>query len=151
MTQITNDIEFKRAIGGLDYAQQRELAGQFVKNVLELSADERIARVVETALDAGASADELANALKSARAAMLDSYTRCGAEGDWKEQAGYFVARAAVAALTPEAQNKVGDLAWQAAISSRMARISMLIDSENNATSEESDHQYRILTEYLNT
>jgi len=151
MTQITNDIEFRRAIDGLDYARQRILAGRFVSNVLDLSTDGRIERVVKTTLDAGASADQLTEALKAARSATMDSYTRCGAEGDWKEQAGYFVARAATAAVTPESQSKGGGPAWQAAMSSRMARTSILIDNAEQATSHESEQQYRILAEFLNS
>ena len=62
---------------------------------------ERIARVLKVAGDSEASEGELADALKTARATTFDCHTRCGSEGDWSEQAGYFVARAATAALTP--------------------------------------------------
>jgi phage protein D len=151
MTQISNDIEFRKAIDSLDFTRQRVLAGLLVKNVLELCDDKRITRVVETATNADASGTELSAALKDARAATLDCHTRCGAEGDWRAQAGYFVARAATAAVTPEAQSKGGGPAWQAAMSSRMARTSILIDNEEQATSHESEQQYRILAEFLNS
>jgi hypothetical protein len=150
MSQISNDIEFRKAITSLDFTKQRVLAGLLVKNVLELCDDKRITHVVETAINPDASDAELATALNEARTTTMDCHTRCGAEGDWKAQAGYFVARAATAAVTPKSQSKGGGPAWQAAMSSRMARTSMLIDNEENATSHESEQQYRILTDFLN-
>jgi hypothetical protein len=149
MTQISNDIEFRKAIDSLDYTKQRVLAGLLVKNVLELCDDKRITHVVETAINTDASDAELAAALNEARTTTLDCHTRCGAEGDWKAQAGYFVARAATAAVTPKSQSKGGGPAWQAAMSCRMARTSMLIDAENTGTSNESEQQYQILSDYL--
>ncbi len=146
---IQNDSEFRKVLEGLSYPQQREVAALFVDNVLALSSDDRILRVVKVAQDKTATTDELAVALKSARAASFDSHTRCGAEGDWKEQAGYFVARAAAAAVTPQAQCRVGGPAWQAAMSCRMARTSMAIDAEDGAGSDESKQQYMILSEFL--
>jgi len=149
MTQISNDIEFRKAIDSFDFTKQRALAGLLVKNVLALCDDKRITHVVETAINADASDAELAAALNEARTTTLDCHTRCGAEGDWKAQAGYFVARAATAAVTPKSQSKGGGPAWQAAMSCRMARTSMLIDAENTGTSNESEQQYQILSDYL--
>ena len=149
MTQISNDIEFRKAIDSLDFTKQRALAGLLVKNVLELCDDKRITHVVETAINTDASDAELAAALNEARTTTLDCHTRCGAEGDWKAQAGYFVARAATAAVTPKSQSKGGGPAWQAAMSCRMARTSMLIGEENTGTSNESEQQYQILSDYL--
>ncbi len=151
MTTISNDIEFKQAVEGMEYSKQRELAGLFVQNVMSLSSDDRIKRLIKVALDTEADADELASALKSAKATMIDCHARCGAEGDWRHQAGYFVARAVTSALTPEGQCRLGGPAWQAAMSSRMARTSMVIDSGDNAASDESEQQYRILSDYLNS
>lgn len=150
MTQITNDTDFRQAIGQLDFNKQRELAGKFVNNVIGLSTDDRVGRVVKVALDNGASDDEVASAQKTAKAATVDCHTRCGSEGDWKEQAGYFVARAASAALMPESQNRGGGPAWQAAMSCRMARTSELIDNEQGSDNEETEQQYQILSVYLN-
>jgi len=151
MSQITNDTEFKRAIKDLDASRQRLIAARFVEHVLPFSTDERIARVVKVAADNEASADELSNALRTAKATTFDSHTRCGSEGNWTEQAGYFVSRAAVAALTPCEQCSSGSPAWQAAMSSRMARTSMQIDADDMSTSNESEQQYQILSDYLNS
>jgi hypothetical protein len=150
MTEITNEAEFKQALEGLDAGQQRAVAALFVQHVLPLSTDERISRVAKVAADAAASAGELADTLRIARAATFDCHTRCGSEGDWSAQAGYFVARAAVAALTPVGQVP-GDPAWQAAMASRMALTSKAIAAGDHSAEQESREQYRILTEYLNS
>ena len=151
MSKINNDTELKQALQNLDAAQQRAVAAIFVGHVLELSDDERINRAVKVAGDSSASDGEIADALKSAKAATFDSSTRCGAEGNWTDQAGYFVARAAVAAVTPMAQSTSGGPAWQAAMSSRMARTSILIDdgSDEVSSHSESEWQYDALSDYL--
>lgn len=150
MTQINNDTDFRKTLSGLDYVKQRELAALFANNVMDLTSDEQLARLAKVALDNNASENELAAALKSAKSATFESHTRCGSEGDWKEQAGYFVARAVTAALTPESQCRSGGPAWQAAMSCRMARTSVLIDDEDATTSDESEQQYQILGNALN-
>ena len=129
MIEISNDTDFRDALGSLDALQQRQVAAIFVQHVLPLSSDKRLERVVKTAADAGATEEELTGALKTAHAATFDSHARCGAEGHWSDQAGYFTARAAVAATTPVAQARAGGPAWQAAMSARMAYTSMLIES----------------------
>jgi len=150
MTEITNDREFHAALDGLDAGQQRLAAAGFVKSVLHLCTDERIARVLEVAADPGASDAALAEALKTARATTIDCHTRCGSEGDWLEQAGYFVARATVAALTPLGQMP-GGVAWQAAMSARMAQTSKSIVTGENTAGQESENQYRLLAGFLNS
>lgn len=148
MKQINNDAEFKQALQGLDSAQQRLLAAHFVEHVLALSQDKRLQNVVRIAHNREASATELLQALQSARSATLDSHARCGSEGHWGEQAGYFVARAAMAAVTPHLKSGA---AWQAAMSCRMACTSILIDDETKvSTHAESAWQYQKLSDYLN-
>ena len=150
MTRISNDAEFRKALDGLDPSGQRQVAAHFVKNVLALCSDERIARVLEVAGNSGASEGELAEALKTAKATTFDCHTRCGSEGDWSEQAGYFVARAATAALTPIGQMPSGP-AWQAALGSRMAQTSESIVSGDDIAGQEAEQQYGILSEFLNS
>jgi len=152
MSYISNDENFKHSLQELDPLQQRKLAAIFVEHVLHLSGDERLGRVIKTVADTRASEDELTAALKSARAATFDSHARCGAEGHWSDQAGYFVARAAVAAATPQSQSRSGGPAWLAAMSARMAHTSMLIDDVSNQQTAhtECDWQYRSLYDYLN-
>ena len=150
MTGVSNDTEFRKALDALDATQQRLVATRFVENVVALCSDQRIARVLKVAGDGGASEGELADALKTARAATFDCHTRCGSEGDWSEQAGYFVARAAAAALSPVGQKSSG-AAWQAAMSSRMAQTSKSIVSGEDTAGQESKQQYRILSEFLDS
>ncbi|RLA01433.1 MAG: hypothetical protein DRQ45_05975 [Gammaproteobacteria bacterium] len=150
MTQISNDTEFRTALDGLDPAQQRLVAARFVENVVALCSDDRIARVIQVAGNSEASESELAEALKTARATTFDCHTRCGSEGDWTEQEGYFVARAAVAALTPAGKMPSGP-AWQAALSSRMAQTSRSIVTGDDTAGQEGNQQYRILSEFLDS
>ncbi len=151
MSQITNDAEFKQALQNLDATQQRTVAAMLVEHVLSLSDDGRIKRVIKVATDDSALEGEISDALKSAKAAIMDSSTRCGAEGNWTDQAGYFVARAAVAAVTPQAQSKSGNPAWQAALSCRMAQTSIEIDNDADDVPghSENEWQYNILSNYL--
>ena len=148
MTAISNDTEFRTALDGLDATRQRLVAARFVKNVVALCSDDRIARVIQVAGNSEASESELAEALKTARATTFDCHTRCGSEGDWTEQEGYFVARAAVAALTPVGKMPSGP-AWQAALSSRMAQTSRSIVTGDDTAGQEGNQQYRILSEFM--
>ena len=109
-------------------------------------------KVAKIAGDPDASGEELAAALKTARAVTFDSHARCGAEGHWSDQAGYFVARAAVAATTPPAHSRAGGPAWQAAMSARMAHTTNLIDDVSNTQSAHTEclWQYQSLSDYLN-
>jgi hypothetical protein len=150
MNGISNDSEFRKQLEGLEHARQRTLAARFIEHVLPYSDDKRVARAVKVAAEMDASSDELADALHSATAAALDSHARCGADCKWSDQAGYFVARAVMAALSPGEQAG-GSPAWQAAMSSRMARTCMSIESHEDAAGEEQLAQYRLLEEYLNS
>jgi hypothetical protein len=150
MTEFSDDTDFRKALDDLDATQQRLVAARFVENVVALCSDRRIAGVLKVAGDSEASAGELADALKTARATTFDCHTRCGSEGDWAEQAGYFVARAATAALTPLGKMPSGP-AWQAAMSCRMAQTSMSIVSGDDTAGQESEQQHRILSEFLDS
>ena len=152
MNEMCNDKEFRKTLESLDPAQQREVAVMFVEHVLDLCDDKRLDRVLKVAADAEATEEELAAALKTAHAVTFDSHARCGAEGHWSEQAGYFVARAAVAATTSPAHSRAGGPAWQAAMSARMAFTTSLIDDETNHRSAHTEclWQYQALSGYLN-
>ena len=151
MQKITDNEAFKEAIKGLDCSQQRQLAALFVGNVLSLTKDERIPRVIAAAASANPSQDELESGLKAANAAIIDAHTRCGAEGNWEDQAAYFVARAAAAAVASEQKCAGGGVAWQAAVNSRMARTCVAIDGNNEtAMKDESEQEFRILNKFLN-
>ncbi len=150
MSEIRNDDEFRSAIHGLGQVAQRVLAARFLESILPLSNDERITGVMQVAARTDASEAELENALHLARAVAMDTYTRCGAECDWREQAGYFVARTAIATVTPAGQ-MAGGPAWQAAMSSRMARTCKSIELEEDTAGQERQEQYRILSAFIDT
>lgn len=150
MSEVCNDTEFRKKLETLDELQQRKVAAMFVRHVLPLSADKRLERVIRTAEDVDATEEELAAALKTAHAATFDSHARCGAEGHWSDQAGYFVARAAVAATTPVAHARAGGPAWQAAMSARMAYTSMLIEgAPGQSAHAECEWQHKALSDYI--
>ena len=148
MSSITNDSEMRQAVDALAAPAQRVLAARFVANVLSLSDDSRLQRVLDTAARPDAGEDELADAYRAAKAAALEAHARCGADGEWIDQAGYFVARAAAAAVSPEGQ-MAGGPAWQAAMSSRMAATCRSIDSAEDNAGPTRLQQYRVLSEFL--
>jgi len=150
MSEINNDTDFRDALESLDDVNQRQVAALFVEHVLPLSSDKRLERVVKIAADVDAASEEVAGALKTAHAATFESHARCGAEGHWSDQAGYFVARAAVAATTPVENSRAGGPAWQAAMSARMAYTSMLIENAPDQSAHtECEWQYQSLSDYL--
>jgi hypothetical protein len=144
MSAISNERVFRAQLEKLDAVRQREVGAKFVNHVLDLSKDERIQRVLAVAANTKAGKDELNVAAATSRQASVEGSTRCGAEGDWSDQASYFVARAAAALLAAKPS------ALQAAMNSRMARTSASIHDEVDGGHDETAVQYRLLTEYLN-
>lgn len=146
---IMSDTDFRKELEQLSLVQQRRVGAAFVRNVLALTADPAVAKVVDIAANAEeAGEDELALAFKNAKAAALESHTRCGADSDWQAQAGYFVARAASVLVAPARQAKAP--AWEAAANARMARTCGMIESADATMHEESEAQYRLLEQFLN-
>ena len=151
MSDVSNDAQMREAIGGLEVPLQRALAARFIEHVLSLTEDERIKRVLKIAAHADADEDQLSSALRSAKAAALDAHARCGTDGEWNDQAGYFVARAAEAAVAPRVRSYGRGPAWQAARNCRMARTAQATETDEDAHGSESQAQYRILNDYLNS
>jgi len=149
MIEITNNAELQKALEAMDCAQQRRLAARFVEDVLFLTRDERIPKVIRTVLSDHPDPEELESARKMAKASIVDSHCRCGADCDWCEQAAYFVARAAAAAVAPENKCLSKSAAWEAAVNARMACTCASIDGEDIA-SPECEKQQQIATEFLN-
>lgn len=149
MSTISNDSQFRDALNRLTLAQQRAVGARFVENVLSLSSDPRVAQVLAVAKDADPSADTVNLARRSIKAASLEAHTRCGSDGEWSDQAGYFVARAAEACLEPEGRSQGKGPAWKAAMSARMARTCLAADSDQDSHDSESQAQYNILISYL--
>ena len=151
MQEITNDKEFSETLDNLSMEQQRAVGALFVENVLKLSDDPRVAKALEAAKDTEIDEDTLNLARRNIKAASLEAHTRCGAEGEWLDQAGYFVARAAEACVEPQVRSKGKGPAWKAATNARMARTCLASDTGEDAHGNERNAQYKILTDYLNS
>lgn len=145
---ISNDTEFKTALNDLSRAGQRLVAARFAENVLVLSGDARLKAVINSAKRTDITEAELAATLQSAKTASVESFTQCGHECDWNDQAGHFVAEAALASVKPM---KPGcNPAWDAAMHARMARTCETIATGEGTDNPEAAAQYRILAEFLN-
>ena len=149
MTTIRNDTEFRSLLDGLAPERQRAVGALFVENVLDLSSDPRVKQAVASAKNSEAGEDALNLARRSAKAAALEAHTRCGSDGEWTDQTGYFVARAAEACLDTDGRSTGKGPAWRAAMSARMARTCLAADSDEDSHDRESHAQYEILTRYL--
>jgi len=149
MSTISNDQEFRAALNALSLDRQRAVGALFVENVRQLSGDRRIGQAIAAARDSALSEEDLNAARRGAKAASLEAHTRCGADGEWSDQAGYFVARAAEACVEPVVRSKGKNPAWKAAMSARMARTCLAADSDEDSHDSESAAQYKILTSYL--
>jgi len=142
---IANDKDFKAALSALDPARQRQVAARFVDSVLAMCADVRIAGAVSAAKRLDITDVELAAMYLAVKTASVESYTQCGHETDWTDQAGHFVAKAALNCVRPAADN----LAWDAAMAARMARTCATIADGEGSESREAEAQYRILDAFL--
>ena len=148
MSAIGNDRELRIALDGLSPQQQRVLGGRFVASVLGLCEEESVRRAVDVAMDPEAPESALATAFRDAKAASVKSYTACGKDTDWLEQAAHFVAAAAMACLAPESRPGGDNPAWKAAMQARMARNCEMIERGEGAEQNESETQYRIAGEF---
>ena len=147
MSEISNDAELQEALSKLSIGQQRIVAAGFVENVLSLTEDIRLAHAVEVAADPEASETELNTAYRSAKSAAIDAHARCGADGEWTDQSGYFVARA-MELVTGPIRTQGKSLAWKVALQCRMASACLEPDAGDNNTCTA---QRQILTNYLNS
>jgi hypothetical protein len=146
--KISNDSEFKAALSYLSGAARRLAAARFAENVLSLGPNPRVKAAIDAAKRADITAAELAAAYQSARTASVESFTRCGSECNWNDQAGHFVAEAGVACVQPDKPG--ANPAWDAAMQARMARTCKTIATGSGTDNAEAAEQYRILAEFLN-
>ena len=145
--KISNDSEFKAALSRLPGAAQRQVAARFAENVLVLGPDARVKGAIDSAKRTDITEAELAAASRSAKAASIESFTRCGHECNWNDQAGHFVAEAGLACVKPAKPG--GNPAWDAAMQARMARTCETIAAGRGTDNTEAAAQYRILAEFL--
>jgi len=147
--EIGNDSEFKAALSFLSAATRRLVAARFAENVLELWPDARVRNAIDSARRTDITDAELGAAFQSAKAASVESFTRCGHECDWNDQAGHFVAEAGLACVQPAEPGR--NPAWDAAMQARMARTCETIATGIGTDNAEAAAQYRILAEFLNS
>ena len=116
MTQIANHHQLRAALNALTPEGQRIMGAHFAGNVMHLCLNDRVRRAGQLALDLDADPTERDDALKTARPHVVKTYTDCGKDTNWLEQADHFVAAAVVAALTPPEQLAAkSNSAWKAA------------------------------------
>ena len=150
MTTITNDKQLREQLDSLDLEQQRIVAALFVKSVIHLSSDTQIKKAITIAEDPNSSNDDRLNAYKQVKTISTKSYTDCGSETDWKEQAEHFVASSAMACLTPENQITQGkSLVWKTAMQARMAKNCEMIENDSGDVDNEALKQYKITEKFL--
>lgn len=148
--EIINDQEFHAALNGLSLKNQRELGARFVSSVSHLSDDSKILQGLQIAGNSNCSITELETAYKNAKAFAIDRYTSCGRDADWSAQAEHFVAAALAACLLPEEQyTQQANLAWKAAMQTRMARNCEMIVTDRGEVDNEANRQYTIASKFL--
>jgi len=149
MTAISNDKQLRSKLDSLDIEQQRILGAQFVRSIIHLSSDNRIGKALDIAENARSLEEEQFNAYKMLKTIATKSYTDCGSETDWIEQAEHFVASAAMACLTPDRLITKGkSVAWKTAIQARMAKNCEMIEKDSGEIDNEALKQYRMAEEF---
>jgi hypothetical protein len=150
MTQIANDHQLRAALNALTPNEQRLMGARFAGSVMHLCLSDRVRRAGQLALDPDADATGMDDALKVAKAHAVKTYTDCGKDTNWLEQADHFVAAAVAAALSPAEQSAAkSNPAWKAAVQARMAKNCELMEEEEGEDETESDRQYRIASQHL--
>lgn len=144
---IANDKEFKAKLGELSAEQQRQVAARFVQRVFGLSNDVRVKAALEVASRPEISDAELTVVTAAANTARVESFTQCGKETDWAAQAGHFVAKAAVACVSPATAGS--NIAWDAAMQARMAKTCETVATGEGTENREAEEQYRILEDFM--
>ena len=150
MTQISNDHELRSALDALSLARQRQLGGRFVQNLLHLCNEPRVKKAIDVAMSADSSDAEVEDAYAAAKSYARKTYTACGTDAHWLEQADHFVAAAAAAALmSAEMADESYNRAWKAAIQARMAKNCEMMEREEGEVDNEAQRQYQIAADFL--
>ena len=150
MTQIANDQQLRAALNALTPKEQRLMGARFAGSVMHLCLNDGVRRAGQLALDPDADPTSLDDAVKTAKSHTVKTYTDCGKDTNWLEQADHFVAAALVAALTPADQLAAqSNPAWKAAVQARMAKNCEIMVEEEGEAETESDRQYRIASQFL--
>lgn len=144
---IDNDNDFKSALDGLTLVDQRKIAVSFTRHVMDLCYDARIKGVLLTAERADITDPELLLAEHAAHQVRVRSFGECGHDTSWLLQAGHFVATAAKYCVTVPAAGE--NIAWKAALQTRMARNCQDALDDKGLLNSEATAQYELLESFL--
>ncbi len=148
---ITNDKQLRQKLDSLNMSQQRSAAVLFIKNIIYLNTDVQIQKALEIAENTDSSEEDRLTAYKQVKSIATKSYTDCGHETNWKQQAEHFVASAVMACLTPDNQlTPSRNLVWKTAMQTRMAKNCEMIEKDSAEVDNESVKQYQLLEQFLN-
>lgn len=153
MPKIANEREFREAIASLSSEEERTVSALFLQNLLDVTTDGRMKRVVSVALDKKASEKEREDAYNTARSIAAETFTHLGEQLDPNRQALHFLATAATYCLLPDRLRPYycrKRAPWAIALHARMARCwaQMGHDDEEEEMREDED-QYKILAAFL--
>ncbi|TVQ90662.1 MAG: hypothetical protein EA400_05960 [Chromatiaceae bacterium] len=150
MATIRTDQDLRRLLLKLPAEQQRFIGLRFAESVEHLCRDERVRRAIATGLRPDATAAELEDAYRGAKAWATKTYTDCGKDTDWLAQADHFVAAAVAAALTPDQLlAEKTNRAWKAAMHARMANNCELVEAADDSHGDEVQRQYAIADDFI--
>jgi len=150
VTSITNDKQLRQQLDALDISQQRSIALLFVKNIMHLNTNEQIQKLLDTADHPDSNDQDLATTYKQIKSIATQTYTDCGSETDWQQQAEHFIATSLMACLTPEKLLSKGkSLVWKTAMQTRMAKNCEMIEQDSGDIDNEATKQYQLAEQFL--
>ena len=153
MPKISNEREFREAIDSLSSVEERTVSALFLQNLLDVTTDARIRKVISVALDREAGEKEREDAYNTARSIAAETFTHLGEELDPDRQALHFLATAATYCLLPDRLRPSycrKRAPWAIALHTRMARCwSQMAQGREQEEMREDEDQYKILAAFL--
>jgi hypothetical protein len=153
MPKISNEREFREAIASLSAEEEHTVSALFLQNVLDVTRDPRIRRVISVALDRNAGEEEREGACNTARSIATETFTHLGEELDLNRQALHFLATAATYCLLPDRLKSLycrKRAPWAIALHTRMARCwSQMAQGREEEEMREDEDQYKILAGFM--
>jgi hypothetical protein len=153
MPKISNEREFREALASLSSQEGRTVSALFLQNVLDVTKDPRIRRIISVALDRNANEKECEDAYNTARSIATETFTHLGEELDPDRQALHFLATAAAYCLLPDRLRPYycrKRAPWAIAMHTRMARCwSQMAQGKEEEEMREGEDQYKTLAGFL--
>lgn len=153
MPKISNEREFRDALASLSAEEERAVSALFLQNLLDITRDARMTRVIHVALDKNADQKEREEAYNTARSIATETFTHLGEALDPDRQALHFLATAATYCLLPERLKPYycrKRAPWAIALHTRMARCwSQMAPGKEEEELREEEDQYKILAVFM--